>query len=62
MNKYNHFKEKNKTELKNNEDIIHAIATKEITDIDSFFRLYYRDYNRSLNVEKYRDLKILYSR
>ena len=62
MNKYNHFKEKNKTELKNNEDIIHAIATKEITDIDSFFRLYHRDYNRSLNVAKYRDLKILYSR
>jgi hypothetical protein len=62
MNKYNYVKEENKAELKNNKDIIHAIATKEITDIDSFFRLYHRDYNRSLKVEKYTDLEILYSR
>ncbi len=62
MSKYNYIKEKNKTELKKKEDILHAIATKEITDIDNFFREYERDSDRSLNVEKYPDLELLYSR
>lgn len=61
MIKYNN-KNKNNKPLKNYEDIVHAIANKEILDLEEFFRGYSDSYDRTFIWDNYLDQEWLEDR
>jgi hypothetical protein len=63
MRVYNEFfKDENHDFLYTNEDIIHAIATKQITDIDGFFKNYVHYFDRSLEIFDYKNIELFWKR
>jgi hypothetical protein len=65
MTKYNDLQTDKQNVLCSHEDIIHAIATKKITDIDGFFGtdwVYQRDYDRTLKITHYDNREALVNR
>jgi hypothetical protein len=65
MKKYNDLQTDKQNVLCSYEDIIHAIATKKITDIDGFFLTdgaYERDYDRTVKITHYDNRQALGNR
>jgi hypothetical protein len=62
IRRYNQPWRENQGILETNEDIIHAIATRQIINLDEFFGDYQQDFDKSIEIKEYQDVELFWER
>jgi hypothetical protein len=62
MKRYNEFWRNGNDFLYTHEDILHSIATKQIKDIDTFFRNYEFYFDKSIDISEYKNKELYFER